>query len=235
MADTPNPTVSAEPLDLLEEFAAVIAHELNTPLSIIRMAAGSVIEAETSGLSAEQQRKLLEMILRNSDLAIHLVGRLGLAREIEAGTVVLLLDDVDLGALIKETVEDLRHGLTGRHDVHVDVRTSPVVQADTTAIREIVFNLVSNAAKYSAPEAPIELTVDVRDGDVVVVVRNHGSGVTPGHDEDIFDKFVQGNPNSPGSGLGLFVSRGLARAHGGDIVTQPAADSGSEFVLSLPL
>jgi signal transduction histidine kinase len=229
------PATPSEARTVLEEFAAVIAHELNTPLGIVRMASESLLHAQATGGSEEQQHKLLEMIRRNSDLAIMLVRRLSLARDIEAGTVGLDLERLDLGALVEETVDDLRYAFLQGHTVDVDVRRSQSIRADATAAREIVFNLVSNAAKYSARDAPIEVTVDERDADMVVVVRNHGSGVTPGQGERIFGKFTQGDGEAPGSGLGLFISRGLARAHGGDLVTQPAADTGSEFVLSLPL
>lgn len=78
------------------------------------------------------------------------------------------------------------------------------------------------------------MTVRVGGVNAEVVVRDHGSGVTPGDSQTIFDKFVQGDPGSPGAGLGLYISRGLARAHGGDLRVQPAETTGSEFVLTVP-
>ncbi len=234
MIDTPTSN-RADGDSIFEEFTSVIAHELNTPLSIIRMASDSVLNAEAKGLSEGQKRQLLEMIRRNSDLTILLVGRLGLARDIEAGDVTLLLEPVDLGHLVEECVGDLKEVLLGAHTVRVEAPQSPMVLADPTAVREIAYNLLSNAVKYSESDAPIEVAVEVGDAKAVVVVRDHGPGVPPGQEEHIFEKFVQDNDNSPGSGLGLFISRGLARAHGGDIVTKPASDTGSEFRLSLPL
>ena len=92
----------------------------------------------------------------------------------------------------------------------------------------------ATAAKYSAPKAPISVAMDRYNGSARMVVRNHGGGVTPGDGEHIFEKFFQADPGSSGVGLGLFVSRGLARAHGGEISVRPAQEIGSEFVLELP-
>ena len=68
-----------------------------------------------------------------------------------------------------------------------------------------------------------------------VVVRNHGGGVTPGDTERIFEKFGRLESGAPDTGLGLFISRGLARAHGGDLQVRPAESVGSEFIVTLPM
>lgn len=218
---------------LLEEFAEVIAHELKTPLAIVLGAAETVLsrhEADTS----EELRALLQMIQRNAELATLLLGRLSLARDIEADTVELSLETVDAGELVSESVSDLRQVILRDHPVEVTIGDTPLVRADPTAAREIVFNLLSNAAKYSADAAAIEVTVARVGGMVDVVVRNHGSGVTPGDTDAIFEKYWQHDGAGPGAGLGLYISRGLARAHGGEITVQPATERGSEFRLSLP-
>jgi two-component system, OmpR family, sensor kinase len=219
---------------LLEEFASTVAHELATPLAVIQTATETALHLGDD-IGAEEQRRLLEMIRRNSNLAVLLLRRLGLARDVEAGTVTLDLGTVDLAQLVAESVDDLRTVVLDGHQVEVIVTDTPTIVADETALREIVFNLLSNAAKYSGHHAPIEVAIDTTDHTARVAVRNHGSGVTPGHTEHIFEKFQQLDATSPGAGLGLFISRGLARAHGGDLTVQPATDAGSEFELRLPL
>jgi signal transduction histidine kinase len=219
---------------LLEEFAAVIAHELATPLAIIGMAANLAMEHDDATSDAEHHR-VLEMIQRNTTLAELLLRRLALARDVEAETVELDLSSVDLAKLVQESVGDLRQVVMADHPVTVTLEATPVVTADATAAREIVFNLLSNASKYSDEGAAIDVTVCVRDATAVVVVRNHGSGVTPGDTGAIFEKFHRGETGAPGAGLGLFISRGLARAHGGDLTVQAAERVGSEFHLTLPL
>jgi two-component system, OmpR family, sensor histidine kinase MtrB len=219
---------------LLEEFGAVIAHELATPLAIIDMAAHLALEHDAATPDSEH-RKVLEMIQRNTKLAELLLRRLALARDVEADTVELDTSWVDLGQLVQESVGDLQQVVMADHPVTVTVETSPIVRADPTAAREIVFNLLSNASKYSDELAAIDVTVGVRGSVAQVIVRNHGSGVTPGDTAAIFEKFRRGQTGTTGAGLGLFISRGLARAHGGDLTVQAAERVGSEFHLTLPL
>jgi signal transduction histidine kinase len=219
---------------VLEEFAGVIAHELATPLAIIETASEIALR-HGPDTPPEEHRAMLEMIRRNTKLAGLLLGRLGLARDVEAGTVTLDVVSVDLAELVTESVGDLRQALLAKHPVTVDADMPMTILADPTAAREIVFNLLSNASKYSDKGAHIEVAVTRTNGQAEVVVRNHGSGVTPGDTERIFDKYQRGDTNAPGVGLGLFISRGLARAHGGDLVVKPAAREGSEFHLTLPV
>lgn len=77
--------------------------------------------------------------------------------------------------------------------------------------------------------------VDTEGASARVVVRNHGGGVTPGDSQRIFEKFERLDRGGAGTRLGLFISRGLARAHGGDIRVEPAENVGSQFILTLPL
>jgi two-component system, OmpR family, sensor histidine kinase MtrB len=240
--DAPPPThvpptdFSSSP-SLLEEFGAVIAHELATPLAIIDAAAGLAL-GHGPKTPADEHRGVLEMIRRNTQLAELLLHRLSLARDVEAGNVALVRSTVDLAELVQESVGDLRGVILTEHPVTVRVLDSPMITADATATREILFNLLSNAAKYSAIEAAIDVTVGLAGSCAEVVVRNHGSGVTPGDTQVIFEKFHRGQthaPGAPGAGLGLFISRGLARAHGGDLTVEAADREGSEFHLTLPL
>lgn len=220
----------------LETFVALVAHEVRTPLAIAKGALAMLAEIDAGGDAEPGTREdLLAMVQRNLDLAMLLMDRMALARDIENGTVTLTREALDLVNLVKESVDDLRWAALRDHPVEIDAIDTLVVNADPTAVREIVFNLLANAAKYSAPTAPINVAVDRHNDSARMVVRNHGSGVTPGDSEHIFDKFFQADTNSPGVGLGLFVSRGLARAHGGNISVHPAKDHGSEFVLELPV
>jgi signal transduction histidine kinase len=219
---------------LLEEFAGVIAHELATPLAIIDAASETALR-HGPDTPADEHRAMLEMIRRNTRLAELLLGRLGLARNVEAGEVTLEVVPIDLAELVRESVDDLRRALLAEHPVTVDAGGPLRVLADPTAAREIVFNLLSNAAKYSEKGAHVEVSVLVHDGIAEVVVRDHGSGVPRGDTERVFERYRRGDSRAPGVGLGLYVARGLARAHGGDLTVRPAAGEGSEFHLRLPV
>lgn len=221
-------------LTALQEFATTLAHELKTPLAIISNATAMALDRDADG-PVEDLDGLLAMISRNTDLALQLLDRLQLARDVEAGEVELQLGDIELATLVRESVDDLRQVVMSGHPVQLEATASPIVRADATAAREIIFNLLANAAKYSERGAAVDVALDVTDGLARVVVRNHGRGVTPGHTEAIFERFFQSDSGSKGTGLGLFISRGLARAHGGDLTVRPASEEGSEFELTLPL
>jgi signal transduction histidine kinase len=217
----------------LEDFLALVAHEVRTPLAVVK---GAVATMGALGPDDHKVRaQMLAMIDRNVNLAVLLMDRMSLARAVEEGTVRLDTRRLDLVRLVRLSVHDLQQVILGDHTTRVAAIDALEVIADPTALQEIVFNVLSNAAKYSAPQAPIEVTVDRRGDLASVEVRNHGGGVAPGDTERIFGKYFQGDGASSGVGLGLFVSRGLARAHGGDLRVRPAARSGSEFVLELPL
>lgn len=220
------------PASLLEEFVSVIAHELQTPIAIVYSATETILE---HGDDTPRLYELLQVIKRNALLASLMLRRLGVARDIEAGTVDLTLERTDVGALVCESVSDLEHVVLHGHPIEVTIVDSPPVLVDPTAALEIVFNLLSNAAKYSGRTAPIEVRVGVSEGMLQVVVRDHGPGVTAAEVSDIFEKYWQQDVGSPGAGLGLYISRGLARSHGGDITVQAAAGEGSEFCLTLPM
>jgi signal transduction histidine kinase len=235
VVERPEAHGSDEPLSHLETFVALVAHEVRTPLSIVKTGVMMLTAIDAGGPSAPGTRdEVLAMIERNVDLAILLMDRMSLARELENGTVALAREKLDLVHVVRQTVGDLRLVILRDHPVDVAAVDALTVDADPTAIREIVFNLISNAAKYSARDAPITVALDRARGKARMVVRNHGGGVTPGDSEHIFEKFFQADTGSSGVGLGLFVSRGLARAHGGNITVRPAQHTGSEFVLELP-
>jgi len=224
-----------ESLTHLETFVALVAHEVRTPLAIAKTAVAMLAAIDAGGPAEPGTRQeLFAMVESNVDLAMLLMDRMSLGREVERGTVVLAKEAIDLVSVVMESVSDLRCALLREHPVEVVAIDTLPLKADPTAVREIVFNLLSNAAKYSAQAAPITVAVDRCNDRARMVVRNHGGCVTPGDTEHIFEKFFQADTGSSGVGLGLFVSRGLARAHGGNITVRPAQEVGSEFILELP-
>lgn len=217
----------------LEEFLALIAHEVNTPLSVVEMAAETALQSFET-LDRDGIRSLLEVVSRNVRLARLLMNRMSIARDAEKGDVDLDLEPVDLALLIRQSVRDLELVVLQDHSVELDLPDSLEVEGDATALREIIFNLLANASKYSDAGSPVAIALERAGGSAVVAIRNHGRGVTPGDTEAIFEKYFQSGEGGSGVGLGLFISRALARAHGGDLTVRPAADVGSEFRLELP-
>jgi signal transduction histidine kinase len=216
----------------VDEFAALVGHELATPLAVVR-GFTEVILLHQDELD-EQVRRAAHGIDRNLDVAMLLLGRLRDASAADVDTFDLVTQPADLAALVRDTVADLTPVVLAEHPVHLHAPDAAVVPMDTTRVRQVLFNLLSNAAKYSPAGAPIEVTVDVGGASATVAVADHGHGVAPGDADRIFDKFTRAETTADGTGLGLFVSRAIARAHGGDVTLEPGAVEGSCFVLTLP-
>ena len=220
----------------IEQFLAVVAHELRTPLSVTASAADTLttLLAQDDVDHAEVAR-IADVIQRHSRLSARLVARLSLAHDIGHDTVTLATEELDLARLVTEIVTDVAAFVLPERTVTVSASGPVVATADRASISEIIFNLLANAHKYSTTVAAIEVQVDRDEHRARIIVRDQGSGVAPGDTEAIFEPYVQSGPNRGGVGLGLYVSRGLARAHGGELSVRPATDIGSEFVLVLPI
>ncbi len=216
----------------LEDLLAVVAHEIRSPLSVVQIAAETAAQRD---LPADQLRELLEVIRRNANLAVLLTDRLSLARDVEAGAFDLDVVEIDLLALTNETVSDLAPSIAGQRQVRV-TGTAPVpVRADETSLREILFNLLLNAAKYSPVSSEIQVSVSAENGRARLTVHDGGPGVVEADRERIFEKYEQIDRGNPGVGLGLYISRGLARANGGELAAESEGAAGGRFVLTLPV
>lgn len=228
-ADVPDPQD-------VEEFLSLVAHELRTPLAVTASAADTLLTlVARDDLDQAEVERMATVIQRHSRLGARLVARLSLAHDIGRGTVELVTEEVDLALLIEEIVSDVASFVLPERTVTVFADGPVTAAVDRASISEIVFNLLANAHKYSRADASIEVLVDRDEAFARVVVRDQGSGVSPGDSEAIFQRYVQSGPRRGGVGLGLYVSRGLARAHGGELSVRPATDEGSEFVLELPI
>lgn len=220
----------------VEEFLALVAHELRTPQTVIASAADTLTRLlAQDDFDRDDVARIADVIQRHSHLSRRLVARLSLAHEIGRGTLKLETEQLDLTRLVEEIVADVAAFVLPERIVTVSAGSPVPAVVDRSAISEIVINLLANADKYSAAEAEIEVHVDRDERHARVVVRDQGSGVAPGDTEAIFEPYVQTGPHRGGIGLGLYVARGLARAQGGELSVQPATIVGSEFVLELPI
>lgn len=214
----------------LEDLLAVIAHELRAPLTVVHTAASTIADGH---LTPEQLGPLLQVIRRNAELAMLLTDRLALAREVEIGQVHLDPIELDLAALAAETVADLGPSIAKQHVVRVAGDAPVLVVAGETSLREIVLNLLLNAVKYSPAGSEIVVTVTADHDEATLTVRDHGRGIAAADTERIFEKYTQTDQGASGVGLGLYISRGLARANNGDLTVATPPGGGSLFTLHL--
>ena len=220
----------------LSSVAATVAHELVAPLAIIASAVSLLKRQGSEVRDPAEVDEIVGTIERNVAHAQIVVEALR-TLDTDGDDLHLAAGPTDLNDLVATTVRDLETTVLRHHPTEV-VDPGIVVEArvDPPRIRQVLFNLLSNAAKFSPTGRTI--TLELRppaDGRIEVLVRDQGHGVAPDDAERIFEKWERADPGTRGLGLGLHLARAIARAHGGDLELEPATDDGGGvFVLSLP-
>lgn len=221
-----------------DAFIATAAHELRGPLTAMHgMAQLLVRQVERSGAPGGQSRGL-RVVEEQSNRLIRLVDHLLDVTRLELGRITLERAPVDLGVLVSQIARDAEAAYPGRH---VEVVTEPSGIAgdwDASRLEQVVTNLIGNAFKFSPPDLPVTIEIR-REGDQVhLEVRDRGPGVPADQLGQIFDRYAQsasGSQTGRGLGLGLYISRQIVEAHGGQIWAAQAREGGAAFHVLLPL
>ncbi len=222
---------------LKDEFLGQVSHELRTPLTIIH----GYSELMVDGLLPEGTmiRQSADEIHTSSTLMLRLVDDLLDTSRLDAGRIQLTPTSVELGGWLARVATGFGQA-TPSHRVLAHLPTPlPAINADLDRLGQVMNNLLSNAARYSAPGTAIRITgVEVEDG-VEIQVADQGPGVAPEDCERIFEKFYRGKHGATlavrGTGLGLAVARQLVEAHGGQIGVRSSLGQGSTFWVRLPI
>jgi PAS domain S-box-containing protein len=220
------------------EFLAVMSHELRTPLNAIGGYA-ELLEMGVRGPVNEAQREDLTRIQKSQQHLLGLINDVLNYARVETGTVRYSMADVPVDETIA-TAEALVAPQVRAKGLSLDFggcdRTL-TVRADAEKLRQILLNLLTNAVKFTAPGGRIAIGCDVAADRVRIAVADTGIGVSPDKLASIFEPFVQVNPRltrtQDGVGLGLAISRDLARGMGGDLTVESEEGVGSTFTLTL--
>jgi signal transduction histidine kinase len=222
---------------LRADFVSLVSHELQTPISSV-IGCAAVLRQRWRELAPEQRESFLELIEQETGRLSRLVGDVLDTSRIEAGTFSYAFADVDLAELVRETASMVELG-TDEVRVQTVVREPlPAVRGDRERLRQLLLNLVSNAAKYTDSGDEIEVRAGAEDGHVVVSVVDHGPGIPIDQQRLIFEKFGRvnsGGRSKPGAGLGLFIARSIAEAHGGTLDVQSQTGRGTAFTFRIPV
>jgi signal transduction histidine kinase len=217
-------------------FVTQVSHELRTPLTSIRMFADLLATPE---LSEEKRTKYAGSISRESERLSALIERLLAFSALERGRQRVAIEQVDIGPVLRETIDEIRPVLraAGVELVHEVPADAIVAVTDASVVKQAVLNLLDNAAKYAATGKIARLAVQRTPGKVCVRVSDEGPGIPRTLGERVFEPFVQGNESltgkSPGVGLGLSIARGLLRRAGADLVLV-SSRVGACFEIQLP-
>jgi two-component system sensor histidine kinase KdpD len=221
---------------LRADFVSLVSHELRSPMAAV-IGSARTLQQRWRELSPEQREAFLALIADETNRLATLVGDVLDTSRIEAGTFPYTFRDVDLAELLRETVAVAEQAQDGV-GVELHVREPlPRLRGDAARLRQVFANLLDNAVKYSPDGRNVEVRAHASDGGVVVAVRDHGPGIQREHQRLIFEKFgrADGSAGKPGTGLGLFIARSIAEAHGGRIEVDSAPGRGTTMSLVLPL
>jgi two-component system sensor histidine kinase KdpD len=225
----------AQAQQLRNALLAAIAHDHRTPLATI-LGAASALQSQDAQLSAAQRRRLALSIVEEVDRLVRLTDNtLQLAR-LDAPGLALALEWESAEELAGTAIARVR-----RHDPPRRIRARvepqlPLLRCDAVLMVQMLVNLLDNALRHGAPDAPVELLVRCIDDQMLFAVRDRGPGVEPALRERIFEAFQRGSaPASGGSGIGLALCRAVARVHDGRLVLRPRHHGGSSFECFIPL
>jgi len=227
---------------LKNQLLGVAAHDLRSPLAAVRMGAEVLLRGSLGSLTP-QQRGLLGELEEMADYMLNLVNdTLDLSR-IEAGALNLRLGRVEMERLAERTVAmnrpvALQKGVELELEVEPDLHT---IRADSSKVRQVLDNLISNAIKFTEPGTRVTVRVAAAHPGVVISVHDEGPGIPQDRMATLFEPFQRGRPDGPvltgrerSTGLGLAIVRKIVQGHGGDIRVESRPGGGATFQVVLP-
>lgn len=213
------------------EFVAVAAHEFRTPLAAI-IGVLSALRDHDAALTTQHRLELIDGAAAQARRLARLVDDLLTISRIEDGALRLALVPTDPRHLLVEAAQ--ASGMAGR--LVISIGRVGKVRCDPDAAIRVLTNLLDNARKYAPAETKVRISVELEGDAVRFRVADEGPGIPPEERQGIFERFrrLEGGNAKPGSGLGLYICRGLVEAHGGTIAVGEAPGGGAEFTFTLP-
>lgn len=215
------------------ELISKIAHELRSPLTSVK-GFSATLERRWDRFTDEERRQFVSTIHADAERMARIVSEvLDLAR-LEANRLELNPTQADLATIAQQSADHLA-GLPGGDRVRVEIPDGLTAYVDSEKLGHMLRNLIENAIKFS-DEGDITVTATAHDGVVEVIVQDAGIGIEADRIGELFDRPApHGQRSAPwGTGLGLYLTRRLAEAHGGSLHVDSEVDRGSRFTLSLP-
>ncbi|MDB5857738.1 MAG: putative histidine kinase, classic [Ramlibacter sp.] len=222
-----------------DEFISTVSHELRTPLTAIY---GS-LDLLTSGMAGElppDAKQLLGISHQSTERLIRLINDMLDLEKIASGKIEYRMEAQPLRPLVEQAIRDTRaYGEGLRVRFVVEEGAAPRAYVDADRLVQVCVNLLSNAAKFSPPDASVEIAITVHDDKARVAVVDHGAGVPLEFHDRMFQRFAQADASDRrtkgGTGLGLAICRSIVEAHGGTLGFSSEPGVRTEFFFELPL
>jgi signal transduction histidine kinase len=218
------------------DFLNIASHELRGPMTIIKGYL-TMFEAGSLGELSPEASSVLPLLIAKSDEIDWMLEQMLEAARLEEGRLELNKQPGDVVEITHQAIDGVKM-LLRSHELNVDEPAEPVeADLDPDRFQMVVRNLLSNAAKYSPAGSGITVRIRRNDGMATVAVIDRGVGISPEDQVNLFTRFgrVHSTQHVQGTGLGLWLSREIARMHDGDLTVQSVVGSGSTFVLAVPL
>jgi len=224
----------AEIAEAREEFTSIVSHELRTPVAGLLGFLQTTID-HWEVMPDEERRRAVSRAFTNARALQALTSDVLDSASIEAQTLSYRFEPIDVRALVDDAVAALEDASPDR-PVHVDGPAGPVwVRGDAIRLSQVLANLLDNAAKSSPAGSALDVTIDRRDREVALAVRDRGPGIAADERERVFEKFTRGRAGvGRGTGLGLYITRHIVEAHGGRIWVEPDDQPGATIRFTLP-
>src|SRR5678816_3948891 len=217
-------------------FLATMSHELRTPMNAV-IGFVDLLSEESSGPLTDRQRRFLGHVRTAGKHLLRIVENILDYSRLEAGRLQLEFQDFEARPVVQEVVAgisqiDREKPVT----LTVDVPTGFIVRADRQRFQQILYNLASNALKFTPRGGEVTISAKRDDSFAYISVRDTGVGIAPDQLEPVFEEFHQARSSerNQGAGLGLAITQRLVQAHGGSITVESAVGQGSCFTFSLP-
>ena len=224
---------------LKSEFLASMSHELRTPLNTI-LGFSELLAEESSGALNDKQKRFITHIQRDASHLLELINDILDLSKIEAGRLELHIEAFPMAVAVAEVLTSIRPLAAAKSlTLDSDLDTQLVVHADRVRFKEILYNLFSNAIKFTPSGGRVWIESSREDGSLHLVVGDTGIGISPEDQQPIFESFRQASATTKGvregTGLGLAITRKLVEHHGGKIWVESELGQGSRFHFTLPL
>ncbi|WP_155593413.1 ATP-binding protein [Lysinibacillus cavernae] len=219
---------------LKDEFLAKTSHEFRTPLHGVIAISQSMLEPHDSSTLTLEQKEKISLIFNITEKLSHLVNDILDFSKLKEGELKLRLTNVDLYSVTHVIVEILSYIENKDVKIYNYIERGKFILADEDRLRQILYNLIENAVKYTR-HGKVEISCYEEHGFLVIEVSDTGRGIAPEHLESIFEPFRQLGNASRGAGLGLNVTKELVKLHGGEITVHSVVDQGTTFCVKLPV
>ena len=217
------------------EVISAVAHELRSPLTSVKGFTSTLL-LRWDRFDDAAKKRLLATINADADRVTRLIGELLDVSRLEAGRLQLAKRMVKIGDIASRVVERIRPRAEHHEIAYSFPDQFPEVYADSDKIEQVLTNLVENAVKYT-DGGRIQVEGSLGDSVVAVTVSDEGTGISAENRYQVFSKFFRdgAQAENPGTGLGLYISKGLVEAHGGRIWVENGTNGGAVFTFTLPL